>query len=202
MKNAQIGIIFIGFLSLGGCAEKQTRLWVEPPLGTSRFESRPVKYSLENKITGTHESIEVPVHTEIRAVLVDSGVAGETGPELNGSNLKRSNSATLADQALKTGKLPSPKSDQKEGPVLSYLEETQKIDRMYREGHYKDALNRMTPLVLEYPEQSKLWIMQGTLWTKVGNKKLALESYKKALELSPERADLEKKVAKLESEIE
>lgn len=65
----------------------------------------------------------------------------------------------------------------------SYLVGVAEIEKLHSQGKYSDALIRIAPLIDQYPSQSRLYLMQGTLLRKMGEKTLAVESFEKAARL-------------------
>ena len=60
-----------------------------------------------------------------------------------------------------------------------------KIKQLFRAGRYEVAILETDSLLKEYPVDSKLYEMKGTLLSKLGKFDLAEKAWKQALELNP-----------------
>lgn len=172
-------------LLVAACAEKPVRLVIDPPAeATKAGEGTKILYEVEDRTTGKNEKVEIPVAQVPSRVVIDQPAAKGQEPIP---------SATLADKKFA--------KDDKTKPSMSYLKGLESVEKMYRAKHYRDALIQLAPLVEEYPAQPKLHVMQGTIYKKVGEKKLAYQSYKKALELDKDNLKVQEALDKLQTEM-
>jgi Tfp pilus assembly protein PilF len=102
--------------------------------------------------------------------------------------------ATIADKNFA-------QSPEKQSPKISYLKGVESVERLFNQKKYADALIQIAPLLSEYPNQTKLWIMQGTLYKKIGEKRLAYQAFKKAGTLDPNNVQVQRASDLLQSEI-
>lgn len=177
-----------------GCAEKKARIWIEPPPGVQTSEKNPQKlyYQVEDIQTGKKENLIIPLNNLPENLVVQDNKKPHD-VELEFSK------ATDADRQISNGKLPSPKSSDK--PTVSYLRGLAEVEDLYQKQKFSEALVRLAPLVEQYPKQSRLYVMQGTLFRKIGEKKLALQAYQKAQQLDPNNPSLEEAVLKSQDEL-
>ncbi len=185
--TATITMVFIV-----SCSGKKTRMWITPPYSASEKDlARNINFQVEDVQTGKKESLTIPLHHSPETLVVENMQKKDP----NDKDL----AVTFADRIISEGKVKS--SDQK-GPLsLSYLNGTAEVEDLYTKEKYSEALIRLAPLVEQYPKQAKLFIMQGTLYRKIGEKKLALGSFKRAQKLDKSNADLEEAILAIENDL-
>ena len=66
------------------------------------------------------------------------------------------------------------------------MEEIQSIKRMITEGDPHDAIRLLEEYVKRQPESDEAWFLLGKAHYKLGEIRLALNSYLRAMELNPE----------------
>jgi tetratricopeptide (TPR) repeat protein len=175
------------------CAETKSRLWIEPPVGSISNTPRELTYQVENS-NGTKENLVIPIkQLPDYLVIEDRKKGNKSDPGTDHA------SATQADQQIHGGKLAAA-AKKKNAPTISYLRGLAEVEGLYHQQHYAEALVKLAPLVEEYPQQTRLLVMQGTLFRKIGEKKLALESYNKAKGLDRRNPEIDEAIAKLQDE--
>lgn len=186
-------LIPILLLTTMGCAAKKTRLWIEPPIGTEATERNPQKlyYQVEDVQAGKKESLAIPLQQMPENLVVE-----QRGKSSSESEIAL---ATKADRQISDGKLPD--ANTSSAPTVSYLRGLSEVEAMYQKRQYSEALVHLAPLIEQYPKQSRLFVMQGTLFRKIGEKKLALDAYKRAQQIEPNNPALEEAVLRTQDEI-
>ena len=81
---------------------------------------------------------------------------------------------------------------------LSYLKGIEIVQKLFKQGRYSDALLKIEPLARSYPKKVKLHLMKGTLYKKLGENNLALQSYRKAKDLGESSLVVENAINELE----
>jgi len=179
---------------LTGCAEKKTRLWIEPPIGSEVSEktSQKLYYQVEDVSSGKKENLIIPLR-QIPENLIVQGRKGKSGEEVDFAI------ATKADHQISEGKLPP--GTNANNPSVSYLRGLAEVETLYQKKQYSEGLVRLGPLIEQYPRQARLFTMQGTLFRKIGEKKMALEAYKRAQQLDKNDPAVEEAVLKSQDEL-
>jgi len=173
---------------LSGCAEKEMRVWIEPPQGYETQQGpKNLLYRVEDVQSGKRETLSIPIAQAPQNIVVEDH-------EKKGADT----GATKADHQLRGGALLKPAA---EAPTLSYLKGVEEVEALYRRKKYGTALIKLAPLIEQYPNQVRLFLMQGTLYKKTGEKKMAVLSLERARELSPDDPALEEALFKAQSEI-
>lgn len=175
------------------CAEKKTRIWIDPPIGYSGAnpQGKNLYYKIEDAAGGKKESLSIPLNQLPQNLVVES----PTKREGDGGNV----SATKADELFFQGKLPD-NSGKRAAPTVSYLRGIQEVEKLYQRAAYNEALIRLTPLLEQYPDQSRLYLMQGTLYRRIGEKKMALLSFQRAHELDKNNVTIEEALTRTQDE--
>jgi len=193
-------------LALVGCATKERKLYIHPPEGMAlRTPNLPVTYEVADMATGRTQKLVLPIqHSPQLLKVVDH------------RNLGSTSKATIADAdflpqekiGLKTGiegqKAKSEAETKTRNPKLenlSYLRGVDLISELYKKQRYTDALVELGPLIEQYPSQSRLFVMRGTIYRKIQEPKSALKAYQKAAELDQSNVDLQTIIAQLQLEI-
>ncbi len=186
-----VAILFV-LLMGAGCAEKKSRIWIDPPVGIEVTERNPQKiyYQIEDMQSGKKESLTIPLQQMPENLVVEQ--KNKPAPESELALATRADKQISAGQILSAGATTT--------PTLSYLHGLAEVESMYQKKQYAEALVRIAPLLEEYPKQSRLFVMQGTLFRRIGEKKLALASYKRAQQLEPNNPTLEEAVLKAQDE--
>lgn len=189
----------IALFVLTACADKPTRVWIEAPPGYAPSAAAPTKkiyYQVEDIQSGKKESLAIPVDSLSSNIVVQGPAEKPSPTESAGA------AATKADRVVNEGKLPPvAKTDSVSAPKLSYLKGLRELEKMYERREYADALVKLTPLLEEYPRQARLYAMQGTLYRRIGESKLAYESYRRAHELDQANPSYEEAYLKIQSEL-
>lgn len=175
---------------LAHCAEPRSRVWIEPPIGYAAQIPKKLYYKVEGG-DGNKETLAIPL-TQLPQDLVVEGVSkiakGELGPN-----------ATRADQLFSQGKVSDAKPT---APTLSYFRGVQAVERLHAAGQFSEALIRLTPLLEQYNDQAKLFQMQGTLYRKLGERKMALLAFKRAQEIEKTNPALDEAIQRTQEELE
>lgn len=191
-------IILLGSLALAAtsCAEKKTRIWIEPPPGYDVTEknSRKLYYTTEDIHTGKKENMIIPIDQASENLVVENR---QKSSEKDDSF----STVTKADDQLVNGGAPAAGSLNLAPPTISYLRGLKDIEDLYQKQQFTEALVRITPLIEQYPQQARLFAMQGTLYKRIGEKKLALRAYKRAQSADRSNPDYVEAAMKLESEL-
>jgi tetratricopeptide (TPR) repeat protein len=187
MKMRKLICVTLALLTaaaLGACAApKPRRYWVRPAESApSQTTGRLLTYQVERVDQGVKETVRLPITSVPDAIIVDGQTAG--GSAAGSTQAADHAPATLADEALLG------KKEQK--PGLSYLRSLEKIENLYAQGKYAEALVHLTPLLKHYPRKARLYAMQGTLLKELHENELADEAYRKAASLDPDNAAYER----------
>lgn len=175
------------FLIIAACAEQPVKLVIDPPASLGKEEQQNISYSMDDSSTGKKETVSIPV-SQVPQKLVIEQPKGSTGDSLP--------KATLADE-----KFAPMKDGEKTSPSVSYLKGTERVQRMYQGKKYQDALINLAPLIEQYPGQPKLYTMQGTIYRRLGETRLAYSAYRKALELDKDNLQIQQAVDSLSAEV-
>ncbi len=187
----------LSLISWVGCAEKKTRLWIEPPVGSDsdKTHSQKLFYQVEDVHGGKKESLMIPIQqTPDNLTLEENKGENKTHPGDSEVSL-----ATRADQQIRDGKLSI--THKTGAPTVSYLRGLSEVEALYQKKMYTESLIKLAPLIEQYPQQTRLFVMQGTLFKKMGEKKLALEAYQKAQKLDSQNPEIMEAVLKIQDEI-
>lgn len=176
-----------------GCSTSKTRIWIDPPLGLSSEvqEDKNVSYRVEDVSSGKTENIVIPMVQSPENITIQ-----DERKKALPSDPQEGELVTQADQQIHDGTLAEHSSEEK--PKISYLMGISKVEELYKKKKYAEALVRLAPLVKQYPKQTKLFVMQGTLFKKMGDSKLALEAYKRAQNLEPNNRSIRESISRLE----
>jgi tetratricopeptide (TPR) repeat protein len=79
----------------------------------------------------------------------------------------------------------------------SYLSGLARVTEMYSSKRYELALIEVVNLEAEYPQDSRVLSMKGTLYSKLGKPSLAREAWQKALALDPQDAAVQEALREL-----
>ena len=79
----------------------------------------------------------------------------------------------------------------------SYLSGLARVSEMFSSRRYELALIEVVNLETEYPQDSRLLSMKGTLYSKLGKPALARESWQKALAIDPQDAAVQEALREL-----
>ncbi len=197
MKNTLLKLSLLSILAFIACAEKKTRVWIDTPMGmdAEKLNSKNLSYHVEDVNQGKKENLTIPVNQIPDQLVVQTRKKSSTSGQEDGDLAV----ITQADQQIRDGKLTSVSPDG--APKISYLRVVSDIESLYLKKHYSEALVKLAPLIEQYPKQTKLFVMQGTLFKKIGENKLALDSYKKAKELEPNNASIEESILRVQAEV-
>lgn len=199
MKRTTTWITFVGcavsLATASGCAEKKTRLWIDPPPGTDVADRATQKlyYQIEDVQGGKKESMAIPLQQMPENLVVQQKASPHSESELQ--------LATEADRQISDGKLPDAAAKPLK-PTVSYLRGLAEVEGLYQKRQFSEALVRLAPLIEQYPKQSRLFAMQGTLYRRIGEKKLSLDAYSRAQKLDSSSATLEDAVLRARDETE
>jgi hypothetical protein len=199
MKQTQTLITFIccasALAATSGCAERKTRLWIDPPPGMDVADRNTQKlyYQIEDSQAGKKESMAIPLQQMPENLVVEQKAGPRTESELA--------LATQADRQISEGKIPDAASKNSK-PTVSYLRGLAEVEGLYQKRQYSEALVHLAPLIEQYPKQSRLFAMQGTLYRRIGEKKLSLDAYNRAKKLDGASATLEDAVLRARDEAE
>ncbi len=91
----------------------------------------------------------------------------------------------------------TPSKSMRQGP--SYTMGLSEVKHFFKQRKYEVALVKVNHLLSFYPNSPKLYKMKGTVLRKLGSHELALHSWKKALELSPNDRTLKVGIKRLQS---
>jgi Flp pilus assembly protein TadD len=86
---------------------------------------------------------------------------------------------------------PAPKRARKPGDdkppsaKASYLLTLARVKDLYRQKQYELALVEIAELDRQYPEDEHILSMKGSLYERLGNKKLAREAWQQSLRINP-----------------
>ena len=187
----KIGFIFVGLLAASACAERRTRLWIDPPRGYESAATRNIYYQVEDVQSGKKEALSIPVDQTPSDLVVEDHKAS-TGKDDAASE------ATSADRIIRDGKLPAAKPTA--AVTISYLRGLQEVESLYGKHQFNEALVKIAPLVEQYPSQPRLFAMQGTLYRRIGERRLALQAYRRARELDQDNSEIEEAYLRLADE--
>lgn len=82
----------------------------------------------------------------------------------------------------------------------SYLGRLDVVKQLFKSKRYEASLIEIDKLIHQYPTDSKLFEMRGTVLDRLGYRDLALRSWKQSLEFKPDQIALKKLVDKRETQ--
>src|SRR5262249_27183414 len=82
----------------------------------------------------------------------------------------------------------------------SYLGGIARVRELYRTRNYELALIDVVDLEREYPNDTKIMAMKGSVYRKLGKTKLARETWEKVLALDPDNATVSDALRELDGE--
>ncbi|MGZ3686943.1 MAG: hypothetical protein ACXVBW_01500, partial [Bdellovibrionota bacterium] len=87
-----------------------------------------------------------------------------------------------------------------EGPEVSksYLALLDRVKQLYKRGRFEAALIETDDLIKAYQTNPKLYTMRGTLLDRLGQRDMALKSWKQALRYEPQNATLRRFIERKE----
>jgi tetratricopeptide (TPR) repeat protein len=183
---------------------------VPPPPVAARPGSPPPKMELRGPSNDTKYVVRLAEGGRVWEVELPESAGGyEVRVPLAGGPLEQMTSADeelLADSTAKaaTGALPeagSGKAVDAKGAAKkkSYLGSLAKVNEMYVAKKYELALIEVVSLEKEYPQDSRILSMKGSLYLKLGKHKLAREAWEKALQINPNDQALAEALRELSS---
>ncbi|MEK7691282.1 MAG: hypothetical protein AAB425_09695 [Bdellovibrionota bacterium] len=176
---------------ISGCAERKPKLWIDPPLGAAAHpdsSDKKLYYQVEDKATGKKHNLVIPIDHNPENLVI----------EQRKSNAAGDSDVTSADAIIQSGKLPLATATGGPEASSSYLRALTRLEALYDQAKYSEALIQITPMIEQYPKQARLHVMQGTLFKRVGEVKLAIKAYQEAARLEPENLKLKEAILKLE----
>lgn len=163
-------------------------------MGMHGSSARNLTFRTEDMQSGKKENLVIPLNHPPENLVI------ETQPTDGANDGSGIGSATQADELLHEGKLPA-NMDKNVKPKLSYLRGVESVQRLFSQGQHNEALIRLSPLLEQYPDQARLFLMQGTLYRKIGEKKMASLSFKRARELDPGNPLIDEALMKIQDEM-
>ncbi|MGZ3687703.1 MAG: hypothetical protein ACXVBW_05355, partial [Bdellovibrionota bacterium] len=100
---AALGIL----MTSTGCAERKTRIWIDPPIGYESSTPKKLYYQVEDVSSGKRENLTIPLEQTPENLVVEQRKSAGSAPE--GTQLA-SSEATKADREIRDGKLPDIKA--------------------------------------------------------------------------------------------
>lgn len=187
MKRSMIYLSMTVTLVASGCAENRKKIWIDPPIGYehSSASAKKLYYQVEDVQTGKRENLTIPMEQTPENLVIE-------GAKDTSDRSEQVATATKADQLLL-----SPGSK----PKISYLRGLQDVETLFKKKEYSEALIHLAPLIEQYPNQPRLFAMQGTLYRMIDEKKLAYEAYKKAHQLDGSNVQYEEAMMRLQDEV-
>lgn len=82
----------------------------------------------------------------------------------------------------------------------SYLAKIDIVKQLFKNARFEAALIELDRLVQQYPNNSRLYEMRGTVLDRLGYTDLAIKSWRQALEFNPNRLGLKKLLEKREQQ--
>jgi tetratricopeptide (TPR) repeat protein len=160
-----------------------------PPTAATRAEGQPSaippqRYVLRLAQQGRVWELELPDQTqgyEVRIPLAGTGPAEMLTP---------ADEEILADAAPRAppGAKAASLDPRKAALQRSYLGGLARVSELYQARKYELALVEVVNLEAAYPQDARIVAMKGSLYVKLGKKKLARETWQKALSLNPSDA--------------
>lgn len=123
-------------------------------------------------------------------------------PTISDREISRDMTATSPDDEqrqrdIESGLYLKPSADPlTQSKSVSYLARIDHIKQLYRSSRYEVALIESDDLLREYPYDSKLYEMRGTLLDRLGRAELALKAWNQSLRLNPKNSSLRKYIAR------
>ena len=190
-------VIIMSFV-LVSCATNERKLFIHPPEGaTLQTPNLPVTYEVQDAVGGKTHKLTLPIQHSPELLKVVDG----RGVGLGTRRATQADTEFLpTDSAKQTVK---PKSDvgTSKPENISYLRGVDLVSELFKKQRFTDALVELAPLIEQYPQQARLYVMKGTIYRKIQEPKSALRAYKKAAELDESNADLQTVIAQLQTEI-
>lgn len=149
---------------------------------------------MEDIQSGKKENLTIPLEQTPENLIVENHKPFSAKGSVSEMTL-----VTPADRQIREGKLPEGKADA--APTVSYLLGMEDVESLYQKQKYTEALVRINPLIEQYPQQARLYVMQGTLFRKIGEKKMAFQAYKQAMKIEKNNPEIEEAVLRLQDEL-
>jgi tetratricopeptide (TPR) repeat protein len=152
-----------------------------------RGPSNDTKYVVRMAEGGRVWEVELPESAggyEVRVPLAGGALEQMTAAdeELLADSTARAATGGLPEAGAASGKAVDAKGAAKK---KSYLGSLAKVNEMYVAKKYELALIEVVNLEKEYPQDSRILSMKGSLYLKLGKHKLAREAWEKALQINP-----------------
>jgi tetratricopeptide (TPR) repeat protein len=176
------------------------KLGAPPPKMELRGPSNDTKYVVRLAEGGRVWEVELPESAggyEIRVPLAGGLLEQMTSAD---EELLADSTAKAAAGSLPEGAAPGKAVDAKgAAKKKSYLGSLAKVNEMYMAKKYELALIEVVSLEKEYPQDSRILSMKGSLYLKLGKQKLAREAWEKALQINPNDQALAEALRELSS---
>jgi len=178
------------------------------PVTSRPAPAGPQKMELRGPSSDTKYVVRLAEGGRVWEVELPESAGGyEVRVPLAGGPLEQMTSADeelLADSTAKaaTGALPEGgKAVDAKGAAKkkSYLGSLAKVNEMYVGKKFELALIEVVALEKEYPQDSRILSMKGSLYLKLGKHKLAREAWEKALQINPNDQALAEALRELSS---
>lgn len=171
-----------------------------PPKMELRGPSNDTKYVVRLAEGGRVWEVELPESAggyEVRVPLAGGPLEQMTSAdeELLADSTAKAATSGLPD-AASSGKAVDAKGAAKK---KSYLGSLARVNEMYVAKKYELALIEVVSLEKEYPQDSRILSMKGSLYLKLGKHKLAREAWEKALQINPNDQALAEALRELSS---
>ncbi len=214
-------------LVAGACSTTSSQDEVQPIANPFKNYDRSLdeqSNSLRFKTTKGDASYEVAVPNSADSDLVmpftqDPGTASRSPASEAGIDYRYQNSRpTMADREIASTfkRSGDPESEAKREEIesglglagtaengsvdQSYLAKVDVVKQLFKAARFEAALIELDRLVQDYPNNSRLYEMRGTVLDRLGYSDLAVKSWRQALEFNPNRLGLKKLIEKREQQ--
>jgi tetratricopeptide (TPR) repeat protein len=143
---------------------------------------------------------DVAVAYEVRIPLRGAPAPGGAPDDQVPTHMTAADREMMEERAVNAQAAGAKSADKKDPKKKSYLGGIARVRELYRTRNYELALIDVVDLEREYPNDTKIMAMKGSIYRKLGKTKLAREIWEKVLALDPDNATVADALRELDGE--
>jgi len=143
---------------------------------------------------------DVAVAYEVRIPLRGAPGPGTQPDDAVPTHVTAADREMMEERAVNAQAAGAKTADKKDAKKKSYLGGIARVRELYRTRNYELALIDVVDLEREYPNDTKIMAMKGSIYRKLGKTKLAREVWEKVLALDPDNATVADALRELDGE--
>lgn len=143
---------------------------------------------------------DVAVAYEVRIPLRGAPGPGTQPDDAVPTHVTAADREMMEERAVNAQAAGAKTADKKDAKKKSYLGGIARVRELYRTRNYELALIDVVDLEREYPNDTKIMAMKGSIYRKLGKTKLAREVWEKVLALDPDNATVADALKELDGE--